>query len=591
MKKISGRIALLTFLITAITGITIGSVAIAQFNSIESQALEIKKTQMTTVYDEAIKARVDTVMFLLEDINNKYKAGEITLDEAKMRGINDIKSLTHNEDEYFWINTIDGKAILDTDVPKAEGMKQTESQVRGSKYIRAIVENPNNKEQGLIEYYYPKNGETTDSLKRAYSEYFQPFGWIIGTGYHVSNITDANEIEEYRMSKIVYDKSQIIIILIASLILISIIVALKVADKMVAPIEKITEFINKTNNLDLAYRAGYENYVEKKTDLGLLSKAVWELRKYMRNLARGLKNYGNELVDNSDVYRDGAEKAAKRIEEISTAATELSTGAIEQSKNYQELLKVFNYVSENMISIEEETMELKQFSNKNKNLTYKGKESLVRLILRFEENKNAIKENVDNIEKLRNESVAIGNIVNKIEEIAEQTNLLALNASIEAARSGIHGEGFGVVADEIRKLSDEVDKEAKEIEMVISRIQMEISNSQESMDKEREIIGVVNTAIEDTREVFNQIENGIQISLDKITKLNHNINIDNKDMSDIINGFSKASTVLDSWVIRLKEVTELIKSQSNEAEATKLLAEKVRDIGMEIGDIAKEFKI
>jgi methyl-accepting chemotaxis protein len=104
---------------------------------------------------------------------------------------------------------------------------------------------------------------------------------------------------------------------------------------------------------------------------------------------------------------------------------------------------------------------------------------------------NAVRETIDGMEQVRqsvmeanavvarlgDRSIAIGKILNVIEDVAEQTNLLALNAAILAAQAGEHGKGFSVVAAEIRDLSERTASSTRDIANLIRGVQEEVENA------------------------------------------------------------------------------------------------------------------
>src|ERR1700730_17268661 len=82
-----------------------------------------------------------------------------------------------------------------------------------------------------------------------------------------------------------------------------------------------------------------------------------------------------------------------------------------------------------------------------------------------------------NVDRLRESSAAIGNVVNLIAQIARQTTLLALNSTIEAARAGSAGRGFAVVASEVKALAVQTQNATEEITKKIDALQKDAAGS------------------------------------------------------------------------------------------------------------------
>ncbi|CAL75049.1 Methyl-accepting chemotaxis sensory transducer precursor [Bradyrhizobium sp. ORS 278] len=114
----------------------------------------------------------------------------------------------------------------------------------------------------------------------------------------------------------------------------------------------------------------------------------------------------------------------------------------------------------------------------------------------------AAREARENVDRLRESSAAIGNVVNLISQIARQTTLLALNSTIEAARAGEAGRGFAVVATEVKALAVQTQNATEEITRKIEALQKDASGSADAVHR-------IAQAIEAIRPVFTNVNGAV----------------------------------------------------------------------------------
>lgn len=155
--------------------------------------------------------------------------------------------------------------------------------------------------------------------------------------------------------------------------------------------------------------------------------------------------------------------------------------------------------------------------------------------------------------RLGDRSIAIGKILNVIEDVAEQTNLLALNAAILAAQAGEYGKGFSVVAAEIRELSERTASSTRDIANLIRSVQDEVEN-----------------ALKATSEGSQLVEGGVALSHEAGKALNNILNSATKASSmgkEIANATreqAKGSETVTRAVDRLQEMTKQINSATTQ---------------------------
>ncbi len=138
----------------------------------------------SSAQDLLIKSEVETAVSMLQAIFTKHQQGEMTLAKAKELGADLLRELRYGTEGYFWADTMEGVNVVLYGRKDMEGRKRLEDKdSKGTFYVKEVLAK-GKAGGGYVEYLFSKKGQTTTQPKRSYVLLFEPFGWVVGSGYY-----------------------------------------------------------------------------------------------------------------------------------------------------------------------------------------------------------------------------------------------------------------------------------------------------------------------------------------------------------------------------------------------------------------------
>lgn len=591
MKKISTKITLLVIITCIIAGSGIGIFSIINIRQQNAKNINELETTLRVDYDENIKNEVSTMISILQIYYDKYENGEMTLGQAKTLAADVLRKSKYGKDGYFWADTSKGinVVLLGKD---SEGKSRYNLQdTKGNYMIQQIINNGMKDGGGYTDYWFPKSGENEPLPKRAYSLYFKPFDWVVGTGNYVDDIDNIVIQKETVLNQQLHSTILTMSIFIIVALVLSIISAIYFSKKISNPILLITKLINKTSELDLKYDNNFEVILGYKDETGIMAKSVLNLREELRNIVGNIKQTSTNVSNHSQSLSTTINEVVHSIDAVTQTVEELAKGATEQARDSQEGTEKLINLADEINTANDNAGLLTASSNNTKIVNTQGMQAMEVLVNKLEENNQAVSQIAENINMLSDKSSSINEIVNTIQSIAEQTNLLALNAAIEAARAGESGKGFAVVADEIRKLSEQTAHSTYEIKNMIEQIQNEIATTKLNMNKGQAIISEANSSMKEAEKSFKTIEKAIEDMMNQTNNLVLNIDKVNEDKDLVLSSIQGISAISQESAASTQEVSASMEEQSSAMENVAETTEQLENIVKQLNLVVEKFTI
>ena len=574
MKNLKVRTKLNLILTLVILLVVLASVvSINNMNQVKDKALETIDASSRQSYDDFIKQQVGVVISLLSEINDEYKAGTYTLEEAKKIAADEVRQMRYGDAGYFWIDQSDGTnvVLLGSDT---EGTNRMETQdADGYQMVKEIIRVAVEDGGGYTDYVFPKEGETEPSPKRSYSEYFEPFDWVVGTGNYTDYIDTAIAAQDEEFSGYAVKKAATMIAAcVVMLIIVAILIAM-ISRDITKSLKKIKEQFNIIAGGNFA-RKMQKPMLKRKDDFGQLANELEKMRESVRSLLAQVKIEAANIDTVVESIDSHVFNLNGEIEDVSATTEQLAASTQETAASAEQINGMTQQIEEAAREIAiraqdgaTEAEEIHQRATQTKDETVANRTKVKQMLSEIRQGLEKALEDAKVVEQ-------IGVLADSILAITGQTNLLALNASIEAARAGEAGKGFAVVAEEIRILAEQSKDAVANIQAVTENVNHAVRNL--TSDSNR-LLDFVDT---DIVESFNNFE-----------KMADDYNLDAAKINDLVSDFSATSEELVASITNITQAIDGISSASNDSAAgTTNIAQKTVSIASGSAEVMKGAK-
>ncbi|QTL35459.1 methyl-accepting chemotaxis protein [Pseudoalteromonas viridis] len=341
--------------------------------------------------------------------------------------------------------------------------------------------------------------------------------------------------------------------------LLAIVIAYLTVSRITKPLAEVNRVLNIVARGDMTQTLDDS----AKDEFGELARSCNSLIASLRELITGIVSRSTQLAAASEetsaitIESSQAIKSQQsQVEQAATATTEMSSTAHGVSNSAHQALQEIK-------NADKEAERVKGISQDNKHT--------------IEQLAHEVEAVSQVINKLHQDSSAIGGILDVIRGIAEQTNLLALNAAIEAARAGEQGRGFAVVADEVRSLASKTQESTQEIQAMIESLQSGAEEAVSAMSKgQQQAESCVHQS-----DVANEALNSITDAVSRA----HDVS------EEIANAANEQQQVSQEISERLESIVTIAEQTAEGANQTSISSSEVAKLAEELRQSVDQFRV
>ncbi len=460
--------------------------------------------------ENELKRLTDTATSVLADLQRQVDEGQLTDDQARSEAQKILTGLRFEGAGYFFVFDRENKMIVHPFRPQWIGTDKSDvKDVNGLPIFIEMNRIVSEQGEGPLTYWFNKPDTDIPEPKLSYIQFYEPWGWIVGTGSYVHDV-EAVLVEMRNRQGIIFLIGLIAVSVVAYWATRSVTNPLSSMKERMLSMTKgdiqspilYTEYKSELGDMARSlnvFRSGLQRQKEleheQQEQQKVVSHVVDVLSSHLAKMSNGdldikiKEQFPNEYEQLRGDFNKTLDTLQTTISEVIDASGSIRNGAVEISQASDDL----SHRTESQAATLEETAAALDELTSSVRSAADGARSVEATMSEAREQAEVSGEVVRNavsaMTEIEESSNHIAQIISVIDDIAFQTNLLALNAGVEAARAGEAGRGFAVVASEVRALAQRSSDAAMEIKKLIS-------DSSQQVERGVDLVGKAGEALE-----------------------------------------------------------------------------------------------